>query len=103
MGSQAVVAGSMASAASVMGKVNAQTNPGAIAAAMQDLERQSQLMEMKEEMMDDAMDGLDEEWADEDDEVLAQVMDEIGFEQTAGMRSAPTSAVGGSSASSRGT
>ena len=82
-------------------------NPAAIAQTMHDFDKQSQLMGAKEEMMDDAMDALDGEWGDDDDEVLAQVMDEIGFEQTAAMQSAPSRAVaaaagGGSSTGAAG-
>ncbi|EOD07668.1 vacuolar protein sorting protein 2B [Emiliania huxleyi CCMP1516] len=102
MGSQAAVAGSMASAASIMGKVNAQVNPAAVAATMQELEKQSAMMGMKEEMVDDAMEALDDEWGDEDDDILAQVMDEIGLEQTAAMQSAPARAVATGAASAGG-
>merc|ERR1719453_495744 len=98
----------MASAAGVMGKMNAHMNPAAVAQTMHEFDKQSQLMAAKEEMIDDAMDALDGDWGDEDDEVLAQVMDEIGFEQTANMQSAPSRTVaaaargGGSTASAAG-
>ena len=66
MGTHDAVAGSMATAAGVMGKMNAQMNPAAIAQTMHDFDKQSQLMGAKEEMMDDEDDEEEEEedvWA----------------------------------------
>lgn len=79
----------IAGATKAMGAVNKALDPARMQQTMQDFEKQSTLMSMQQEMVDDVFEGLDAEWADDDDEVLAQVMDEIGLDVASQMSSAP--------------
>ena len=88
-GATASAAQSIAGATKVMGAVNKALDPARVQQTMQDFEKQSTLMSMQQEMVDDVFEGLDAEWADDDDEVLAQVMDEIGLDVASQMSSAP--------------
>ena len=88
-GATAGAAQSIAGATKVMGAVNRSMDPGKMRQTMQEFEKQSAQMEMRQEMVDDVFESLDGEWDDEDDEVLAQVMDEIGLDVSSQMSSAP--------------
>ena len=88
-GATASAAQSIVGATKAMGAVNKAFNPARMQQTMQDFEKQSTLMSMQQEMVDDVFEGLDAEWADDDDEVLAQVMDEIGLDVASQMSSAP--------------
>ena len=88
-GATASAAQSIVGATKAMGAVNKAFNPARMQQTMQDFEKQSTLMSMQQEMVDDVFEGLDAEWADDDDEVLAQVMDEIGLDVASKMSSAP--------------
>lgn len=79
-GATTSAAQSIAGATKAMGAVNKALDPARMQQTMQDFEKQSTLMSMQQEMVDDVFEGLDAEWADDDDEVLAQVMDEIGLD-----------------------
>ena len=95
-GTNATVMGSMASAAKVMGKVNKEMDTSKVAETMQQFEVQSEMMNQKEEMIDNAMECLDEDNWEEEDETLAMVMDELGLEVAGQMSSAPKSALASS-------
>uniref|UniRef100_UPI00397FEC43 Snf7 family protein n=1 Tax=Salmonella sp. s54925 TaxID=3159674 RepID=UPI00397FEC43 len=49
---------------------------------MMDFEKQSEIMDMKEEMMNDALDDAlgDEDDEDESDQIVTQVLDELGLQ-----------------------
>lgn len=51
---------------------------------MMEFEKQSEIMDMKEEMMDDAIDSAlgDDDDEDESDKVVKEVLDELGIELT---------------------
>lgn len=60
--------------------MNRGLNLPAITKIMNDFEKESSMMDMKEESMSEAVDMLDEEDEEEEtDEVLNQVLDEIGI------------------------
>jgi len=60
--------------------MNSSMNLPAMQKVMMEFERQSEMMDMKEEMMEDTMDGmLGEDEEGESDEILSQVLDEIGI------------------------
>eukprot|EP01065_Artemidia_motanka_P035258 TRINITY_DN43166_c0_g1_i1.p1 TRINITY_DN43166_c0_g1~~TRINITY_DN43166_c0_g1_i1.p1 ORF type:complete len:226 (+),score=93.22 TRINITY_DN43166_c0_g1_i1:63-680(+) len=70
----------MGTAASVMGKMNAQIDPMAMQRVMQDFEQQSMKMDMVEDVMDDAFDGLDEGMDDDVAAVMDEVFDSVGLD-----------------------
>jgi len=80
---QATVAGVMKNTVKTMQKVNDQVKLPELQKTVKNFARESEKMEMAQEMMGDAlnMDGDEEE----SDELVSQVMDEIGLSQTAGM------------------
>ena len=61
--------------------MNKQINLPGIQKIMMDFERESEMMDMKEEMMNDAIDDVMEEEDDEaeSDQIVNQVLDEIGI------------------------
>ena len=99
-GATATAASSLAGATRAMGAVNAQMSPAAINQTMQEFAKQSEMMNVKQEMVDDVFESLDESWADEDEDVLAQVMDELALDVTSQMGSAPQRKVAAGAASS---
>ncbi len=64
-----------------MSQMNNQIKLPAIQKIMMDFEKESELMDMKQEMMEDAIDDVMEEGNDEteSDEIVQQVFDEIGI------------------------
>lgn len=72
---------SMKGATSLLGSMNRSMNLPALQRIAMDFERENDIMEQRQEMMDDAIDdvtGLDDEI--ESDEIVNQVLDEIGVE-----------------------
>jgi len=86
----------MRGATRAMGQMNRSLNLPQIQRIMNDFERESSTMDMKEEMMsdavDEAMEGEDEgEGEDvESDKILKEVLDEIGMNVNESLVSAPT-------------
>lgn len=80
--SQNAMAQAMRGVTRAMQNMNRQLNLPQIQKIMQDFEKQSEIMEMKEEIindtMDDAMEGDDDE--EETDAVVSQVLDELGLQ-----------------------
>lgn len=77
------MAQAMKGVAKAMGNMNKQMNLPQIQRIMQEFEKQSEIMDMKEEMMSDVIDdamGEDEE--EETDAVVTQVLDELGLHLT---------------------
>merc|ERR1712066_637175 len=58
---------------------------------MQEFEKQSEIMDMKEEMMSDVIDDVlgDEEDEEEGDAIVSQVLDELGLQLTDQMAAVP--------------
>lgn len=72
---------SMKGATSLLGSMNRSMNLPALQRIAMDFERENDIMEQRQEMMDDAIDdvtGLDDDM--ESDEIVNQVLDEIGVE-----------------------
>lgn len=72
---------SMKGATSLLGSMNRSMNLPALQRIAMDFERENDIMEQRQEMMDDAIDdvtGLDDDM--ESDEIVNQVLDEIGIE-----------------------
>lgn len=81
----------MAGATKAMGAMNRRMNLPAVAKIMREFEKQNERMEMTSEMMGDAVDGVFEEGGEEEetDELVGQVLDEIGINLNASLVSAP--------------
>lgn len=75
--------------------MNSSMNLPAMQKVMMEFERQSEMMDMKEEMMEDTMDGmLGEDEEGESDEILSQVLDEIGIGLSSQLVDAPAGKTG---------
>jgi len=72
--------------------MNRQMNLPAMQRIMMEFEKQSDIMENKEEMMSDTMDDVFEEENEEEetDEIINQVLDDIGINLSADLVDAPT-------------
>lgn len=78
---------SMKGATSLLGSMNRSMNLPALQRIAMDFERENDIMEQRQEMMDDAIDdvtGLDDDM--ESDEIVNQVLDEIGVEMNQTVR-----------------
>lgn len=75
------MAEAMKGATKAMGAMNRQMNLPKIQQIMMQFEKESELMDMKDEMMGDAIDDAFEEDEDEaeSDEIVNKVLDEIGI------------------------
>ncbi|XP_023215900.1 charged multivesicular body protein 2a-like [Centruroides sculpturatus] len=80
--SQNAMAQAMKGVTKAMQSMNKQLNLPQIQKIMQEFEKQSEIMDMKEEMMNDAIDDAMGEDDDEEetDAVVAQVLDELGLQ-----------------------
>lgn len=89
--SQNAMAQAMKGVTKAMQSMNRQLNLPQIQRILQDFEKQSEIMDMKEEMMndaiDDAMEGDDDE--EETDAVVSQVLDELGLQLNEELGSLP--------------
>jgi len=96
-GTTATLAGTMASTAAVMGNLNKQMDQQNVAQVMHQFSQQQDEMELKEQVMDDAFECLDNDadWEAED-ETLSMVMDELGLEVAEQMKQAPKGAAAAS-------
>ncbi|KAF7640361.1 hypothetical protein Mgra_00000181 [Meloidogyne graminicola] len=92
--SQDAMAQAMRGVTRAMSSMNRQLNLPQIQKIMNDFERQSEIMDMKEEMMseaiDDAMGDGDEE--EETEQVVQQVLDELGIQMSEDLNKLPTAA-----------
>lgn len=75
------MAEAMSGVTKAMRSMNKQLNLPQIQKIMMDFERESEMMDMKEEMMNDAIDDVMEDAGDEaeTDDIVNQVLDEIGI------------------------
>ncbi|XP_046859396.1 charged multivesicular body protein 2a-like [Xenia sp. Carnegie-2017] len=76
------MAQAMKGVAKAMGTMNKQLKLPQIQKIMMDFEKQSEIMDMKEEMMNDALDDAlgDEDDEEESDAIVTQVLDELGLQ-----------------------
>lgn len=91
MQSTAAMAESMKGAAKAMYTMNRQVNLPAMQRIMMQFEKEGEMMEMKQELMDDTIDGVMNQEGDDqqEEEVINQVLDEIGINLAADLQSAP--------------
>merc|ERR1719412_2420543 len=96
MAANVKMAETMGATTKVMGDMNKMMNPQAIAKTMQDFEVANTKMGMTEEIMNDALDDILTESGDEEeqDAIVAQVLDEIGIEMSGKVNAAPSAARG---------
>jgi len=90
--SQNAMANAMKGVTKAMTNMNRQLKLPQIQQIMQEFEKQTEMMNMKEEIMndvmDDAMEGEDDE--DESDAIVSQVLDELGLQMTEGLGGLPS-------------
>jgi len=102
--SQNAMAGAMKGVTRAMTSMNKQLKLPQIQQIMMEFEKQTEMMNMKEEMMndviDDAMEGEDDE--EETDAVVSQVLDELGLQLTEGMAGLPSTGGSLSTATAQG-
>eukprot|EP00802_Teleaulax_amphioxeia_P017245 Tamp_17395.p1 GENE.Tamp_17395~~Tamp_17395.p1 ORF type:complete len:214 (+),score=77.36 Tamp_17395:72-644(+) len=79
---QASMAQSLAGVSAAMGKMNEAVDPAKMMQIMKEFERENEQMDLKQEMMDDALDNLfdDDVLEGEADAVTEQVLAEIGID-----------------------
>lgn len=89
--SQAAMASAMRGVTRAMGQMNRQINLPGLQQIMMDFERQSQIMEMKDEVIQDTMEDMwdDEGEEEETEDIVNQVLDEIGIHLESEMASTP--------------
>merc|ERR1711978_106688 len=80
--SQSAMAQAMKGVAKAMGNMNKQMKLPEIQKIMMEFEKQSEIMDMKEEMMSDVIDDAlgDEDDEEESDAIVSQVLDELGLQ-----------------------
>ncbi|OTF76021.1 charged multivesicular body protein 2a-like protein [Euroglyphus maynei] len=90
--SQNAMAQAMRGVTKAMQSMNRQMNLPQIQRIMQDFEKQSDMMDMKEEMMSDVIDDVigDEEDEEESDAVVSQILDELGVQLNQKLSDLPT-------------
>jgi len=86
------MADAMRGATRAMASMNRGLNLPSIQRIMNDFEKESSMMDMKEEMMSDAVDDVmdEEDEEEEGDKILKQVLDEIGVDLSQQLTEAPT-------------
>ena len=89
--SHAAMAEAMSSTAKAMSKMNKAVNVPSINKMMAEFERENMKAEMMQEMMGDAIDDAlaDENDEEEEDRIVAQVLDEIGIDMNEAIPNAP--------------
>jgi len=89
--SQDAMAQAMKGVTKAMGRMNNQMKLPQIQKIMMEFEKQSEIMDMKEEMMNDAMDEAMEEEGDEEESeaLVSQVLDELGLDMAGQMQDIP--------------
>lgn len=90
------LASAMATTAKSMSTINKTMNPAAISNTVRQFEQENTKMDMKEELMDEALAGVLDHSDDEaeQDAVVAQVLDELGLETKSKLAAAPSAATG---------
>lgn len=90
--SQNAMAQAMKGVTRAMMNMNKQLKLPQIQQIMQEFEKQTEIMDMKEEMMNDVIDDAmgEEEDEEESDAIVSQVLDELGLQMTEGLSGLPT-------------
>jgi len=90
--SQNAMGQAMKGVTKAMQNMNRQLNLPQIQRILQEFEKQSEVMDMKEEVMNDAMDDAMEDEGDEEetDQIVSQVLDELGLQLTDKLSGLPT-------------
>lgn len=75
--------------------MNSQMNMPAMQKMMMEYEKQSELMEFKQDMMDDAMDDIFQAEGEEEktEEMVGAILDEVGITLASGMGAVPANKV----------
>ncbi|KAB0401425.1 hypothetical protein E2I00_005389 [Balaenoptera physalus] len=94
MNSQMKMAGAMSTTAKTMQAVNKKMDPQKTLQTMQNFQKENMKMEMTEEMINDTLDDIFEGSDDEEEsqDIVNQVLDEIGIEISGKMAKAPSAA-----------
>ncbi|KAG7463725.1 hypothetical protein MATL_G00179700 [Megalops atlanticus] len=92
MSSQMKMAGAMATTTKTMQAVNKKMDPQKTLQTMQNFQKENMKMGMTEEMINDTLDEIFEESGDEEEsqDIVNQVLDEIGIEISGKMVNAPS-------------
>ncbi|XP_073697841.1 charged multivesicular body protein 2b [Garra rufa] len=92
MNSQMKMAGAMATTTKTMQAVNKKMDPKKTMQTLQNFQKETAKMDMTEEMMNDTLDEIFEDSGDEEDsqDIVNQVLDEIGIEISGKMAHAPS-------------
>lgn len=92
--SQNAMAQAMKGVTKAMQSMNKQLNLPQIQKIMQEFEKQSEIMDMKEEMMNDAIDDAmgDDDDEEESDAIVSQVLDELGLQLSDKLTDLPSAA-----------
>ncbi|XP_043091841.1 charged multivesicular body protein 2b [Puntigrus tetrazona] len=92
MNSQMKMAGAMATTTKTMQAVNKKMDPKKTMQTLQNFQKETAKMDMTEEMMNDTLDEIFEDSGDEEEsqDIVNQVLDEIGIEISGKMAHAPT-------------
>ncbi|XP_054716414.1 charged multivesicular body protein 2a-like [Uloborus diversus] len=90
--SQNAMANAMKGVTKAMQSMNKQLNLPQIQKIMQEFEKQSEIMDMKEEMINDTIDDAmgDDEDEEESDAIVAQVLDELGLDVSDKLKDLPS-------------
>ncbi|KAJ3283999.1 Charged multivesicular body protein 2A [Borealophlyctis nickersoniae] len=94
------MADAMKGVTKAMRSMNKQINLPGIQKIMMEFEKESEMMDMKEEMMNDAIDDVMEEEEDEEesDQIVNQVLDEIGINLDQSLADTPQNKLGAKAA-----
>merc|ERR1719350_244076 len=94
--SQNAMAQAMKGVTKAMGNMNKQMKLPEIQKIMMEFEKQSEIMDMKEEMMSDVIDDAmgDEDDEEESDAIVTQVLDELGLQLTDNLAAVPGAPIG---------
>ncbi|XP_042613455.1 charged multivesicular body protein 2b-like [Cyprinus carpio] len=92
MNSQMKMAGAMATTTKTMQAVNKKMDPQKTMQTLQNFQKETAKMDMTEEMMNDTLDEIFEDSGDEEEsqDIVNQVLDEIGIEISGKMAHAPS-------------
>ena len=102
MGANIKLADAMKIAGDTMGEMNKMMKPEQIASNLNNFTKETMKMDMTEEMINDTLDDILTESGDEEegDNIVSQVLDEIGIEISGKMVNVPSSKIGEGSKSS---
>nr|CUU97565.1 hypothetical transcript [Hymenolepis microstoma] len=100
MKSNMKVANAAKASAGIMSTMNKQMDSSKTMEVMKNFSKQNMRVTMAEEAMDEALDSIFGDTADEEDAVVNQVLDELGIETASRIAGAPTPSSGSLAASS---